>query len=174
MRGGRPVRRPFGDQRLQPEDVLLVRTTPEQIAAVAQEPGVELQPVKQYAAETPGQNGDGHQAADERLVQVVVAPESEYAGRTIGEVDLRRRYDAIVVALWRRRSWLNQELAQIRLRPGDVLVLQGSDEALDRVRDDRAFLMMVPFHGEARQRRKAPLAGAIMLGISVRVIRNYD
>ncbi len=163
VRAGRPVARPFGDQRLRAEDVLLVRTTPEQLAAVAQEPGVELGPVRQYAADTPGTDGHAADEAEERLVQVVVAPGSEYSGRTIAQVDFRRRYGAIVVALWRRRGWLNQELAQIRLRPGDVLVLQGSEEALDRVENDRAFLMMVPFHGEARQRRKAPLAGAIML-----------
>ncbi len=163
VRAGHPLRRPFGEQRLQPEDVLLVRTTPEQIAAVAQEPGVELQAVRQYAAQSTGTNGDAADDEEDRLVQVVVAPDSDYTGRTIAQVDFHRRYDAIVVALWRRRGWLNQELAQIRLQPGDVLVLQGSDEALDRVGNDRAFLMMVPFHGEARQRRKAPLAGAIML-----------
>ena len=168
VRDGRPVRRPFGDQRLQADDVLLVRTTPEQIVAVAEQPGVELQPVKQYAADDGGQNGEAHDAEPgERLVQVVVAPDSEFAGRTIADVDFRRRYDAIVVALWRRRGWLNQELSQIRLRPGDVLVVQGDDDALDRLGDDRAFLIMVPFHGEARQRRKAPLAGAIMLGTIV-------
>ncbi|HEY7061293.1 MAG TPA: SLC13 family permease [Chloroflexota bacterium] len=164
MRGGRELRRPFGDQRVRPEDVLLVRTTPEQIVAVAEEPGVELRPIKQYGALTPSENGNGHDAEPgEQLVQAVVAPDSEYAGRTIGHVDFRRRYDALVVALWRRRGWLNQEIAQVRLRPGDVLVLQGSDEALDRVANDRAFLMMVPFQGEARQRRKAPVAGLIML-----------
>jgi di/tricarboxylate transporter len=163
MRAGRTVRRPFGDQRLRAEDVLLVRTTPEQIAAVAQEPGVELQAVRQYAAATNGRDGDSADDAEERLVQAVVAPGSEYTGRTIAQVDFRRRYGAIVVALWRRRGWLNQELSQIRLRPGDVLVLQGSDEALDRAGNDRAFLMIVPFHGEARQRRKAPVAGVIML-----------
>jgi di/tricarboxylate transporter len=130
---------------------------------VAQEPGVELQAVRQYAAATNGRDGDSADDAEERLVQAVVAPGSEYTGRTIAQVDFRRRYGAIVVALWRRRGWLNQELSQIRLRPGDVLVLQGSDEALDRAGNDRAFLMIVPFHGEARQRRKAPVAGVIML-----------
>jgi hypothetical protein len=83
VRAGQSVRRPFGDQRLQAEDVLLVRTTPEQIAAVAQEPGVELGPVRQYAAETPGPNEDARDDAQERLVQAVVAPGSEYSGRSL-------------------------------------------------------------------------------------------
>jgi di/tricarboxylate transporter len=44
-----------------------------------------------------------------------------------------------------------------------VLVLQGDQEALKRVANDPAFLMLIPFQGEARLRRKAWLAGTIML-----------
>jgi di/tricarboxylate transporter len=44
-----------------------------------------------------------------------------------------------------------------------VLVLQGDDEALARVGADPGILMIVPFHGEARQRRRAPLAGLIVV-----------
>jgi di/tricarboxylate transporter len=42
-------------------------------------------------------------------------------------------------------------------------VLQGDEEALKRVASDPAFLMLIPFQGEARLRRKAWLAGTIML-----------
>jgi di/tricarboxylate transporter len=68
-----------------------------------------------------------------------------------------------VVGLWRRHGWLDEELSRTRLRAGVVLVLQGDDEALARVAAAPGILMMVPFHGEGRLRRKAPLAGAIML-----------
>src|SRR5262249_5522744 len=78
---------------------------------------------------------------EEQLVQAVVAPDSDLIGRTIGDVDFRRRYDAIVLGLWRQRGFIEQELAEIRLRAGDVLVLQGDDEALERVGNDGGFLM---------------------------------
>jgi di/tricarboxylate transporter len=45
-----------------------------------------------------------------------------------------------------------------------VLVLQGDDEALARVSADPGILMLVPFHGEGRVRRKGPVAIALMLG----------
>jgi di/tricarboxylate transporter len=92
-----------------------------------------------------------------------VAPQSDLIGRTIGEVDFRRRYGAIVVGLWRKQGWLRQELAQTQLNAGDVLVLQGDEEAMARVERDPAFLMLVPFHGESRRHQKALLAGGIML-----------
>jgi di/tricarboxylate transporter len=66
--------------------------------------------------------------------------------------------------LWRKDGWLDQELSKVRLRANDVLVLQGDEDDLARVAADPAFLMMVPFHGEARMRRRAWLAGLIMLG----------
>jgi di/tricarboxylate transporter len=93
----------------------------------------------------------------------VVAPGSDLANRTLADVDFRRRYGAIVVGLWRQNGWLDEELSRTRLRAGDVLVLSGDDEALARVGAAPGILMMVPFHGEGRVRRKAPLAGAIML-----------
>jgi di/tricarboxylate transporter len=165
VREGRRFRSPRPDQPVRAGDVLLVRTTPEDIVAIRSEPGVELHPIAQYEASTPGGGMAPSKEDDiaDRLVQTVVAPDSELIGRTIGEIDFRRRYGAIVLSLWRRRGWLDQEIAQTQLRAGDVLVLQGGDEALSRVGSDRGFLMMVPFQGEPRLRRKAPLAGAIML-----------
>jgi di/tricarboxylate transporter len=97
-------------------------------------------------------------------VQAVVAPQSDLAGRTIGDVDFRRRFGAIVLGLWRRRGWLDEQLAQVRLQPGDVLVLQGDEESLARVAGDRAFLLLVPFHGSPRIRGRAWAASLIMLG----------
>ena len=161
IRGRRHLPRPFGDRPLKAGDVLLIRTTPEEIVAFRQESGVELQPVEKYGASTP--SGEDADDLPDQLVQAVVAPTSEIVGRTIGELDFRRRYGAIVVGIWRKRGWMQQELARIKLRAGDVLVLQGDAEALGRVANDHAFLMLVPFHGEARPRRRAALAATIML-----------
>jgi di/tricarboxylate transporter len=160
LRHGRHLRPPFGERRPRAGDVLLVRTTPEEILAIRQTPGVELHPVSQYGSTTV--HGDEEDVAD-LLVQAVVAPQSDLIGRTIAEVDFRQRYGALVVSLWRKEGWLQQELAQTRLSAGDVLVLQGDAEALARVEGEPAFLMLVPFHGEPRRPRKASLAGGIML-----------
>jgi di/tricarboxylate transporter len=161
VRGGHPLRVQRGT--LKAGDVLLVRTSPDQLATVREEPGVELHPVEQYGGNgsSPSSDGDGDEIG--KPVQAVVAQGADIAGRTIAEVDFRRRYGAIVLGLWRQEGRLKQELSSVRLRPGDVLVLQGDDEALARIRNDRSFLMMVPFHGEPRMRRKGPLTAALML-----------
>ncbi len=161
MRNGRRVPRPYLARRTREGDVLLVRAAPEDIVAIRSEAGVELQPVQKYQPKV--ESNGATEDAGEQFVQVVVAPGSEYIGRTIGDIDFAERYGVIVVALWRRQSWLRQELSRIGLREGDVLVVEGSEEALVRLSNDPNFLMMVPFHGELRRRRKASLAGGIML-----------
>ena len=162
VRNGRHLSRPFDDKRVCAQDVLLIRTTPEEIIAIRQEPGVELRPIEEYGRQTAQAVADEEDASD-RLVQVVVSPTSDLIGRTLGEIDFRRRFGAVVVSLWRRDAWLEQQIAKTKLRAGDVLVLEGDEDALARVQNDRQFLMMVPFHGELRLRRKARLAGLIML-----------
>jgi di/tricarboxylate transporter len=154
-------------RRLEPGDVLLVRASPEHIVAIREDRGVELHPIAQYEGDGAPSKGSDEAEPTARLVQAVVAPASDLIGRSLGETDFRRRYGAIVVSLWRRAGWLQQELAQIKLRGGDVLVLQGDDEALERVAADPGFLMMVPFHAEPTSRGKAWIAALVMLATIV-------
>jgi di/tricarboxylate transporter len=164
VRDGRPLRRPFSGRRIEESDVLLVRAAPEQIAAIREQAGIELHPVAQYGEESaPAGAGKSEEDFGELLVQAIVAPNSELIGRSIGEVDFRRRYGVLVLSMWRRQGWFDRELAQTRLLAGDVLVFQGEEEALRRARVDPAFLMMVPFQGEPRLPGKSKLAAAILL-----------
>lgn len=165
LRSGRTQERPYGDKQVQEGDVLLVRTTPDELAAIEDTPGVALRPVIQYGitqTEKPGGDGEGETLAD-RLVQAVVAPASDFIGRSIGQIDFHQQFGAVVVGLWRQRGWLQTELARVKLRAGDVLVLLGDEEALGRMTGHHSFLMLVPFQGQPRRRHKAPLAGLIMV-----------
>ena len=175
LRNGRRMRMPFRDSELEAGDVLVVLTTPDELVAIRQQPDLELHPINLYGSmEVNGKTaGDDEEGVGDQFVQVVVAPASDLVGRTIGEVDFHRRYGAIVVGLWRKRGWLQQEMAKVKLRAGDVLVLEGDHESLARVATDGAFLMMVPFHGEGKLHRKGPLAGAIMVAAVLAAAFNF-
>lgn len=163
MREGRRLRGPFSRQQILDGDVLLVHATPEDIVAFRQGSGVELHPVEKYADDDGASEANLEDISDQ-LVQAVIAPRSELIGRTLGDIDFKRRYGAIVIGLWRREGLVQQQLAQVKLKPGDVLVLQGDEQSLTTIAGDLAFLLMVPFHGESRARKKAGLTAAIMLG----------
>ena len=165
VRNGRQLQPPFGENTFREGDVLLVRASPEEIIHFREEKGVELHPVAKYGRELPEpveEEGEDKEITDQ-LVQVVVAPRSEFEGRTLAEIDVRRRFGAIVVSIWRQHGWLREEMSKIRMRGGDVLVLMGSENALARVAAESGFLMMVPFHGESRRTGKALTATAIMV-----------
>lgn len=161
VREGRRLDRPFATERLRPGDVLLVHATPEDIAAFREDRGIELHPVTQYGLETTGAEGSGD--VRPTLVEAVIAPTADIIGRTLRDLDFRRRFGLIVVGLWRQQGFVQDELAGIPLRAGDVLVLYGQDEALARVERDPAFLLLAPFPVEPRLRPKAPLVGLIMI-----------
>jgi di/tricarboxylate transporter len=167
VRGGRRIAA-GREERLRQGDVLVVRAAPEALVAVRQEPGVELHPVEQYQDKNGDESAEArHADVADRLVQAVVAPGSNLIGRTVAAVDFRRRYGAIVLGLWRQRGWVEEELSHIRLRAGDVLVVQGDEDALARVASDPAFLMLVPFQGQPKLRRKGSMATVIMLATVV-------
>jgi di/tricarboxylate transporter len=160
MRAKQHLSLPFAQWQLREGDVLLVHTTPDDLAAFRHEPGLEYHSVEQYQR-TPQRNGNaGEQDA---MVQAVVAPDAEFIGQSLREIDFRRRYGAIVIGFWRQGEFLREELSRILLRAGDVLVLQGDKEALARVEKENAFLLLIPLEHQPRLRQKAPMVGAIVL-----------
>jgi len=164
IRKDRRMRAPYKQEPLQAGDVLVVETTPEELLSIRQESKLELHPVKQF-----GEKGDKQEPVDENgdetdmFVQAVVAPRSSLVGRTLSDIDFKRRFGAIVVGLWRKNGWLADKLSKVKLRANDVLVLEGDQESLARVAGDEAFLLILPFHAERKLLRKGWLAGLILL-----------
>ena len=173
IREGNRLRRSFADHHIRQDDVLLLHATPEDIVAFRQESGIELHPVDKYGGDSGGAAETNLEDISDQLVQVVIGPGSEVIGRTLGQIDFRRRYGALVIGLWRREGLVQEELARVKLREGDVLLLQGDEAQLATIANDPAFLMMVPFHGEAKPRGKAGLAAGIMLGTIVLAAFNF-
>jgi trk system potassium uptake protein TrkA len=70
-------------------------------------------------------------AADSSLVEVQVP--AEFLGRTLAELEIRKRYQVLVVAIKRGDGLLIATGGDERLHGGDVLVLVGRDADLDQV-----------------------------------------
>ena len=173
LRGGQRLTSRLGPRALREGDVLLIRTTPNGLATIRQEPGWELEPVERYAddlpetheATTPGARDE--EAELDKVLQAIVAPRSSLEARTIADVDFRRRYRVLVLGIWRKTQLLNEELSRVHLAEGDVLVLQGSAEAFARLASDRNFLLLTPFEAQVHRPQKALIAGLVMLGTVV-------
>ncbi|MCP5471988.1 MAG: SLC13 family permease [Sinobacteraceae bacterium] len=167
-------------------DILLVRASPDEIASIAEEPGLELHAVAKYGEEeiaggvrtaaaqgeiaaaprnVERRSGRRRSEGDKQLVQAVVAPNSEFAGRTVGDIDFLRTLGVVVVGLWRKEGFISGEVAQVRLQEGDLLVLWGRQRTFADLAAHRGFLMMVPFVARRRQRHRAPFAMGIVAAV---------
>jgi di/tricarboxylate transporter len=77
-----------------------------------------------------------------RLCEAVISPASPLIGKTIREADFRATYGAAVVAVHRGGARLERKIGDIRLRPGDTLLLQTRPNFLKTYRNDRTFYLI--------------------------------
>lgn len=106
-------------------------------------------------------------AKDERLAEVVVTEESILNGRTLRDVRFSDLHDVVIVGLRRRQGQAAlsyADIAAVPLRAGDILLVQGSDEAIRSLKS-RAYLLVLDQSYELPRSTRAPLALAILLGV---------
>lgn len=151
------VRTPSPRARLDEGDVLLVEGTVDTLARLAPGRGLAIR----RSGGDPALSGAGL-----KLVEAVVLPRSELVGRTLKETRFRQRYGAGVVALNRHGEAAVEKLGHIRLRVGDLLLLQGSDRALEQLRARRGLLLL----GERATRQPSGRAAGLAAAVFVLVI----
>lgn len=145
------------EQALEAGDVLLVRGDWERIEELRRRVELELDPENRYGR-------DPRKASI--LIEAMVRPESPIEGRTLGELDLQRECDATVLAIRRRGQVLRDALRDVRLAPGDVLLLLSAGDAA-AVRADDRFVVLSEREDTRRTPRRAWAALAIMVAVVV-------
>ncbi len=108
----------------------------------------ELEPYGLILTEDP--TWTGQLASDEiSLVELTLAPRSSLAGKTLREIQFRDRYNLTVLAIWREGNTLRDALAEIPLRFGDALLVQGQRPGIQQLRKNPNFLVLEEDLGEA-------------------------
>ena len=149
-------------------DSLRVRGSLEQVLALAEKEGLELhRPRKSGGDSSPGASSEeaapespaeesapGKPASSESkklpLAEVVVLITSGLIGQTLKKARFAERFDAVVLAL-RRRGALRERPSNTPLRAGDVLVVEGEEDALKQLAGTPGFLVIgTPAHPEQR------------------------
>ena len=130
-------------------DRLLVTGEPSRVGSLMEVGNVEL-----------GGEASGTEIESEsvRVVEAVVAPRSAIAGHTLEELNFREHYNLQVLAIWREGEPVHEGLADIRLRIGDALLLQGRATKIELLGPNPDFLMLTPGLEEVRRTKKAPFA----------------
>ncbi len=104
-------------------DVLLLRVEPAHVDDLVKKAGLTL---------TGSERAEDEKVRSDRigLVEAVVQPGSRVEGRSAAFLHLRRRFGVALMALAREGQPIQERIAQVRLRAGDVLLLQGEESEL--------------------------------------------
>jgi di/tricarboxylate transporter len=106
-----------------------------------------------------------------RRLECVVPPLSELIGHTLAEADLRERLGVIVLALHRRGQILRDHIGNITLRAGDVLLLEGNDLAISKLRLGSDLLVLEGGQPMIRRHKRWIAAGAIASVVTIAALQ---
>ena len=145
VRDGLPYVAPFDDNfEIAPGDTIVVAATrPALTEALKGEPAQfhpELgQDWERYETE------EGHQrwqVGNQVLAEAMVTPDSRLIGQNLEQIGFRYRYHCVVLGIQRRSQMIRARVTEIRLEPGDVLLLQGRQEDIDALRGNTDILLV--------------------------------
>ena len=126
--------KPSPELKIRAGDVLLLEGDPAALERVVARGGLEIG----------GKAANEGKAPDEETVGVVegvVTADSPLVSANLIELDVRKRYDANVLAISRSGERITQRLRSVRFQAGDVIVLQGR---LDMMPDTLQQLGVLP------------------------------
>ncbi len=127
----------------QPGDRLFVKDSPENLKHYEQLLGATLFNISDI--EHPVDEETPLRAEGQQLAEVVVTRGSPLHLRTLAAARFSGSYGLLPLALHRARAPSSQvtgDLNTVRLRAGDVLLVQGSDEAISNLKDSGSMLVL--------------------------------
>lgn len=123
LRNERRVQAPLPDASLKAGDILLLRGDAAVLERVVAEGGLDL-----AGKDRPTQKED---ALDpDRIAEAIIGPDSTLIGQSAGDIALHSRFGVNMIAISRSGERFSQRLRDIRLRAGDIVVIQGDEKLL--------------------------------------------
>ncbi len=126
-RNGTQFSLPQGDMLLKENDILKVRCDVNKLKMLKDRVSVDLK-----ASISIGD--DNFQSRNSTLVEMVITSNSYFEGKTLREVDFRRRYRAVALAIRHREEILHEELHDVRLKAGDVILAEVKSHFVDQLK----------------------------------------
>ncbi len=150
-RGGQVLRVGLADLEAKPYDRIVYRAPVSEILTLRQAGPVRV-----------GLQPDLDTGPGAVVFETVAAPNRRGVFETLGELELLRRYGLRPLAVSRHQSFEGPELGQVRLRPADTLLVEGSQEAFSALMREGAFLSLETPRSRPYKRRRAPIAIAAL------------
>lgn len=160
--GSRRIFLPNASNLLKSGDRLIVQAVPESFAVFR-----SLQLLQTH--ETDGASLIKELESEEvGFAETTLSPTSKnIVGRSLSEIFFRDSYGLTLLAIWRGGETLHSDihLNETPLQFGDAFLVYGRRNKVHLLEKDRRFLVLTAKLSEIFRIRRAPVAGAIMLGV---------
>ena len=125
---------PDKDTLIQPNDLIIVEGSRENLSHISRTSGIEVLGVSIDDKDL--------QSTEVRLAEIVVMPQSGLVNSTLIDADFRRKYGVSVLAIHRKESNFTENIGKINLRIGDVLLVQGKKESVERIKKNLDLILI--------------------------------
>ncbi len=146
---------PDSSTRFKARDLLLVECHLDDLMKVKESSGLEVLADTISSKEIQGGNI--------RLGEVLVIPGSPLIDQSLKEVRFRQNYDLVVLALHRHEFTASQKIGNIKLKIGDVLLVQGTEDTFEANRNSKDFSFIGDFRVNMFKERKGIISAIIFL-----------
>lgn len=146
------------DQIIKANDSLLVLSNREHLMQLKEDKGVEF-------AAGDASILDDSDDAEFGFLEVIVGPNSDLIGANLQTVGFRTRFGCNVIAMRKHGKLVRDRLARVRFEFGDALLLEGTSDALERIKLDQNFIVTEELAPERFNTDKAVVAVGIAAAV---------
>lgn len=164
VNNGKIITGSITDKVLTGGDILIVRSSREDLLKIRNERGIEILPEIQFQQELVVASVS---AEEQAISEALIVSNSSLIGSTLKELQFHQRYNLAVLAIRRGEEIIRDRLRQVKLRFGDVLLLQGTKDSFTRLQTNPDLLVLEPRELATLRRDKAGIAVAIGLAVII-------
>jgi di/tricarboxylate transporter len=160
QRGETNIPLPAATEILRAGDVLRVRCDLDKFKKIQKREGVLFKPQYQWRDED-------IESGDTKLVEAVIAPNSEFAGKTLEDLRFREMFGATVLALRHRGVLMRDKLSKTRLDAGDAVLLEVRTRRYGQLKQSPGFVIISEVEQESYRKSKIIPALIIVTGVII-------
>ncbi len=141
-------------------DILLVHAHSDEIEKLVDSIGLELVGSKDLSTRWLESGGI-------ILAEAVVKPTSPLVRRSIPDINLRSRFGVNLLAVARQGTRVEQRMRNISFRPGDIILLQGTEEMIDEAAQSLGWLLLSKREPHTGAAERSPLLALSMFAAAI-------
>jgi di/tricarboxylate transporter len=161
-RGSRVDRNPDPDMVLLPSDRLIVSATADELDDLARS---ETYMVGLQNVGRPIRLSDGARSEDVQLIGLTIGPTHPALGRELRDIPFLSNLPARVLGIGRARHLPGPDLASVRLRAADSLLVAADATAMAELRANTNLIAEDTSHIRRFRRQRAPIAIGVLVGV---------